>query len=687
MPMSTLISDIPPGTRAGGEPATRSVAPKTLRDALIREAFALGFDAARITTPDAIKPAGDRLVEFLEHGRHGDMSWMETTADRRRDPRVLWPEVRSIIMLGASYAPERDPLEALGLPSNGAISVYAQGRDYHDIIKGKLKRLGEFLAREAPCDVRVFVDTAPLMEKPLAHAAGIGWQGKHTNLVSRSAGSWLFLGAVLTDLALEADAAEVDHCGSCRRCLDICPTDAFPRPYELDARRCIAYLTIEHKGHIAREFRRPIGNRIFGCDDCLAVCPWNKFASAAHEARFAARQELQSPTLSELLLLDDDAFRKRFAGTPIKRTGRDRFMRNVLIAAGNSRDIALLPQVMALLGDASALVRAMAVWALRELGDPATVAEAKDAYLAREADDGRAQRMACRAGRMSALFCFGLGYSAEALARRLAAAGYAVRGTSRSGERTTHGFETLLFDGTRPGAGVAQALSQSTHVLLSAAPGDAGDPALIHHGDDIERAESVRWIGYLSTIGVYGDAGGAWIDEETPARPGSARASRRIEAEAAWLDFGRRTGKRVQIFRLGGIYGPGRSALDDLRAGSARRIVKPGQVFNRIHVEDIANVLAAAVDGRGRHTLYNVVDDEPGPPQDVVAYAAGLLGVPPPPEIAFEKAELSPMGLSFYSENRRVRNTRLKEDLGVRLAYPSFREGLAAVLAAEQAIS
>ena len=387
MPMPTLISDTLPGTRAGKEPAARSEPHSKLKDALIREAFALGFDAARVTTPDAIKPAGDRLLEFLEHGRHGDMSWMETTAERRRDPRVLWPEVRSVIMLGASYAPEHDPLDDLALPSNGAISVYAQGRDYHDIIKGRLKRLGEFLACEAPCDVRVFVDTAPLMEKPLAHAAGIGWQGKHTNLVSRSAGSWLFLGAVLTDLAIEADAPEADHCGSCRRCLNICPTDAFPRPYELDARRCIAYLTIEHKGHIAREFRKPIGNRIFGCDDCLAVCPWNKFASVAQEARFAAREDVRSPPLAELLLLDDAAFRKRFAGTPIKRTGRDRFLRNVLIAAGNSGDLSLLPQVMSLLGDHSALVRAMAVWALKELGGPATVAEAKDVYLPREADD------------------------------------------------------------------------------------------------------------------------------------------------------------------------------------------------------------------------------------------------------------------------------------------------------------
>jgi nucleoside-diphosphate-sugar epimerase len=292
--------------------------------------------------------------------------------------------------------------------------------------------------------------------------------------------------------------------------------------------------------------------------------------------------------------------------------------------------------------------------------------------------------MAFRADGMSALFCFGLGYSAEALARRLTTEGYAIGGTSRSGGRTAHGFETLLFDGTRPGARVAEALSQATHVVVSIAPGEAGDPALLHHAEDIARAASLRWIGYLSTIGVYGDTGGAWIDEESPARPGSERAKRRVEAECTWADFGERTGKRVQIFRLGGIYGPGRSAFDDLRAGSARRIVKPGQVFNRIHVEDIANVLAAAAGGRGDQHLYNVVDDEPGPPQDVVAFAAGLLGVPPPSEVPFERAELSPMGRSFYSENRRVRNTRLKDDLGVRLAYPSYREGLAAVLAAER---
>lgn len=283
---------------------------------------------------------------------------------------------------------------------------------------------------------------------------------------------------------------------------------------------------------------------------------------------------------------------------------------------------------------------------------------------------------------MSRLFCFGLGYSAGALARRLAASGYAVGGTSRSGEGGT-----LVFDSTRPGQGVGQAVHEATHVLLSIAPGEGGDPALVHHADDIASAKSVRWIGYLSTIGVYGNTDGGWVDEETEARPGSERSRRRVEAEEAWRSFAKTTGKRLQIFRLGGIYGPGRSAFDDLRDGSARRIIKPGQVFNRIHVEDIASVLAAGCEGRGRHDLYNVVDDEPGPPQDVVALAAKLLGVPVPPEVPFDKAGLSPIGLSFYSENRRVRNTRLKDDLGVRLAYPSFREGLAAILEAERGTS
>ena len=359
---------------------------EAIKAALKREAEALGFDAVRVTSPDALGAAGDRLMAFLAQQRHGDMAWMEATAGRRRDPSALWPKVRSIIMLGASYAPAHDPLEAVARKDRGVISVYAQGRDYHDILKGKLKRLAVGLERAGSCEAKVFVDTAPLMEKPLAAAAGIGWQGKHTNLVSRGHGSWLFLGAILTDALLAPDPPELDHCGSCRRCLDICPTDAFPQPYQLDARRCIAYLTIEYKGHIAPEFRAPIGNRIFGCDDCLAVCPWNKFAAAARETRFAARAETDNPPLAELLVLDDARFRKRYAGTPLRRTGRDRFLRNVLIGAGNSRDTNLLERITPLLADASPLVRAMAVWALKRLADGGTVAAARSRHIAREND-------------------------------------------------------------------------------------------------------------------------------------------------------------------------------------------------------------------------------------------------------------------------------------------------------------
>jgi epoxyqueuosine reductase len=358
---------------------------ETLKQRIMAQARALGFDTARVTVPDAIGQAGERLSHFLREGRHGGMDWMATHETRRADPKLLWPDVRSIIMLGMSYAPGADPLAALEDKQRGAISVYAKGRDYHDIIKVKLKQLARVLT-DAGADARVFVDTAPLMEKPLAAAAGIGWQGRHTNLVSRDHGSWLFLGAVLTSAPLDPDAAEADHCGSCRRCLDVCPTDAFPAPYQLDARRCIAYLTIEHKGHIAAEFRRPIGNRVFGCDDCLAVCPWNKFAQTAAETRLHARAETDNPPLAELLALDDAAFRSRFAGTPVKRTGRDRFIRNCLIAAGNAGDQTLVPEIERLAADPSPVVRAMAAWALVQLCTPDHVEAVRAQHLAREQD-------------------------------------------------------------------------------------------------------------------------------------------------------------------------------------------------------------------------------------------------------------------------------------------------------------
>lgn len=359
---------------------------QTFKNNLIAQARELGFAAVRITTPDRIGPAGDRLRAFLAEGRHGDMEWMETTADRRSDPKVLWPDVRSIVMLGFSYAPSHDPLAVLETPSRGAVSCYAQSKDYHDIVKGRLKQLAGILASRTGEDVKVFVDTAPLMEKPLAAAAGLGWLGKHTNLVSREHGSWLFLGAILTTAALPPDPPEEDHCGSCQRCLDICPTGAFPAPYQLDARRCIAYLTIEHKGHIEEEFRAAIGNRVFGCDDCLAVCPWNKFAATSREIQPYLRPEAADAPLAEFLSLDDAAFRRRFAGTPVKRTGRDRFIRNALIAAGNSGDGSLMQEIEPLAADPSPLVRAMAAWAAWRLCNAETFQKLKARYAVVEPD-------------------------------------------------------------------------------------------------------------------------------------------------------------------------------------------------------------------------------------------------------------------------------------------------------------
>ena len=335
---------------------------------LREQARALGFDICRITHPGAIPEAPRRLEAWLASGAAGTMDWLASTQTRRSDPRKLWPETASILMLGMNYGPADDPLAALTHRSAANISVYARGRDYHGLIKGKLKLLGSWLAGEAKgAELKVFVDTAPVMEKPLAQAAGLGWAGKHSNLVSREFGSWLFLGAIFTNLPLTPDAPETDHCGSCTACLDICPTKAFPRPYVLDARRCISYLTIEHKGQIGREFRPLIGNRIFGCDDCLAVCPWNKFAATAREAKLAARNDLSSPSIADLLRLDDAAFRMLFSVSPVKRIGFDRFTRNVLIAAGNSGDPALAAPVAEKLESPSALVRAMAVWALGQL--------------------------------------------------------------------------------------------------------------------------------------------------------------------------------------------------------------------------------------------------------------------------------------------------------------------------------
>ena len=350
-----------------------------------RQARLAGFDAVAVTSPDAIPLAPARLKEFVADGFHGSMGWIAETLDRRADPRTLWPEVRSIIVLAMNYGPDHDPREVLEKRDRGAISVYAQNRDYHDIIKGRLKEIAGRIVARAGGDVKVFVDTAPVMEKPLAEAAGVGWQGKHSNLVSREFGSWLFLGSIFTTAEIEPDAAEEDHCGSCRACLDACPTDAFPAPYRLDARRCISYLTIENKGPIPHEFREAIGNRIYGCDDCLAACPWNKFARQASEAKLAARDDLREPKLAELLALDDAAFRSLFSGSPVKRIGRDRFLRNVLIAAGNSGDRTFAARCRELLEDPSPLVRGAAVWALSRLLEPAELA--KLAASAQESDE------------------------------------------------------------------------------------------------------------------------------------------------------------------------------------------------------------------------------------------------------------------------------------------------------------
>jgi epoxyqueuosine reductase len=338
-----------------------------LREAVRARARAEGFDVVRFARAVATHEAARRLGAFLGQGRHGTMGWLARNAERRADPAMLWPEAKSVVVVGANYGPDHDPLDDLKDRAAGAISVYARGDDYHDVLMKRLKRLAGFMVETFGGDAKIFVDTAPVLEKPLAQEAGLGWQGKHTNLVSREFGSWLFLGSVFTTLEIEADAPERDHCGVCRACLDICPTRAFPAPYQLDTRRCISYLTIEHKGHIAREFREAVGNRIYGCDDCLAVCPWNKFAQVSHEAQFQPREALRRPPLADLAQLDDAAFRALFRNSPIKRIGRDRFVRNVLIAVGNSGDAALAAEAERLLDDASPLVRAMAVWALSRL--------------------------------------------------------------------------------------------------------------------------------------------------------------------------------------------------------------------------------------------------------------------------------------------------------------------------------
>ena len=359
--MPTLTSDPSPG---GQPPDPRGISAKMKLEA---QALAMGFSKMRICAPDAVPEAAGRLREFLEAGRHGQMGWMAEREAWRGDPGALWPEARSVIMLAEVYTPEGDPMAGLAERDRGVVSVYAQGKDYHDLVKRRLKRLGRWLLDAQGGEIKVFVDTAPVMEKPLAQAAGLGWQGKHTNLLARDLGSWFFLGAIFTTLDLPKDAPEISHCGSCTACLDICPTAAFPAPYQLDARRCISYLTIEHKGPVDEELRGLMGNRIYGCDDCLAVCPWNKFAATAHEVGYQPRVGL--PELAELAMLDDAAFRARFAGSPIKRIGRDRMVRNVLYAIGNSGVPGLCDVARRLVDDADPAVADAARWAVLRLAE------------------------------------------------------------------------------------------------------------------------------------------------------------------------------------------------------------------------------------------------------------------------------------------------------------------------------
>lgn len=338
-----------------------------LKNRLQEEADKAGFSLMRVCRPDGVPELPERLQHYLDGGRHGQMRWMENRVEWRANPAKLWPEARSIIMLAEQYTPGHDPLEALADRDKGVISVYAQNRDYHDIVKKRLKRVARWLVAEAQCEVKVFVDTAPVSEKTLGHAAGLGWQGKHSNLVSRDLGNWFFIGSIFTTAKIPADEAETDHCGSCRKCLDICPTNAFPAPYQLDARLCISYLTIEHHGPVDEALRPKLGNRIYGCDDCLAICPWNKFATQAREQRYAARDDLKSPALSELVVLDDAAFRAKFSGSPIKRIGRNRFVRNVLYAIGNSGDPGLTQAANELINDDDPTVADAANWAVWQL--------------------------------------------------------------------------------------------------------------------------------------------------------------------------------------------------------------------------------------------------------------------------------------------------------------------------------
>ena len=359
---------------------------KNLKNSLIEKSKEFGFDVIKITKPNISKENKDYFDKFLFNNFHGEMDWLENKKERRKSPKKLWNDVESIIMLGVNYGPDHDPLDSIKLKNTGNISVYAKGNDYHDIIKKNLKKLGRWFVQEIKSEVKVFVDTAPVMEKPLAQKAGLGWQGKHTNLVSREFGSWLFLGSIYTNIVIDTDEEELDHCGNCTSCIDICPTQAFPEPYKLDARKCISYLTIEHKGPIPINLRSKIGNRIYGCDDCLAICPWNKFAKESNEMKFSSNHNKESFSLEKLSLLDDRNFRLMFSKSPIKRIGRNRFLRNVLIALGNSKSKSAAHYIKRNLGDKSPIVRGAAVWAINQILKGEEINMIKNNFLPLEQD-------------------------------------------------------------------------------------------------------------------------------------------------------------------------------------------------------------------------------------------------------------------------------------------------------------
>ena len=609
------------------------------------------------------------------------MDWLAATTARRTDPSVLWPEARSVIMLGLNYGPDGDPLAILQQRDRGAISVYAQGDDYHELIKAKLKAIARWLIANAGGDVKVFVDTAAVMEKPLAASAGLGWQGKHTNLVSREHGSWLFLGAIFTTLELPPDAAEIDHCGSCRACLDVCPTNAFPAPYRLDARRCISYLTIEHKGPIPRELRPLMGNRIYGCDDCLAVCPWNKFAQAGREAKLAAREALRAPKLAELARLDDAAFRALFAKSPVKRTGRDRFIRNVLIAIGNTGDRALAAEAERLLDDASPLVRGAAVWALgrldpQQLGDDGGEARSarRTSPCARMDGGVNAHPVLLRSG------IFGFALPPEFGARFDRIAGTV---TTREKAATIAGagiggrtVEAFVFAGNEASPEIEAALMDAAALLVSAPPDDEAIPCCAISPAPSRARRSFRQSSpsppsaSMATTPARGSTRRRWLH---PSRIAAARGSPPSKSgtrlDSAPASRSRSCGSRESTAPVRTRSSRSRAAtpsasISQARCSTAfmsrisRRRSMPPSRSGRRHLQRHRRRADAA--GRARHVRGGIARRRAAARHPVR-----------------RGRKMSPMALSFYAESKRVRNDKLKRAARRHLRYPTICRGIA----------